>query len=397
MKNMLIALAWGVLNLLAPAAHAATYHLDPVSGRLDHDGSAERPWPGLEQVIKAGLIRAFDAHGVPFQTNGVVRGGDRLELHAGYHGEAILNGYYLDRELTVAAAPGPAPQLRRIVLYGGARWRFTGLAISPSFAPVFVRAPMFVVYNSDRHGAARDITVEQCTLASTNDISSWTTTNQWLDNACDGISFYGEGCRAISNTVRHVSWGIQLAGVSNYAGYNVVEHFSGDGLRAVNHYAVAEYNVIRNAYQVNDNHMDGIQGFYHKKPGQEVRGVVIRGNTIIRHERLDAPLVSSYLQGIGFFDGPFTDCVFEDNVVRADSHHGLSVYNAIRCRISNNTVEEDAGTNLVQASRIVLGCKSSHGSEVRGNQIVSNRCDLLVIDPVAVDTVLDGNVIRRAR
>ena len=43
------------LGLALPAL-AATYHLDPVAGRLDHDGSAAHPWPGLQQVVEAARI-----------------------------------------------------------------------------------------------------------------------------------------------------------------------------------------------------------------------------------------------------------------------------------------------------------------------------------------------------
>ena len=210
----------------------------------------------------------------------------------------------------------------------------------------------------------------------------------------DGIVLQGDHCRAVSNHVRNVAWGIQLGGVSNYAGYNLIENFRGDGLRTVNHYGVAEFNTIRNAYLVDGNHMDGIQGFYRNQPGREVRGIVIRGNVILRHQRLEDPFVSPYLQGIGFFDGPFVDCVFEDNVVEADSYHGLSVYNAQGCRLTGNTVGGDAGTNLVDEGRIVLGCKVAYGQVVRDNVLASNVCDRFVIATQAVGTVLSDNVIR---
>lgn len=379
----------------ALAAGAATYHLDPVAGRLDHDGSAERPWPGLERVIAAGFIQARDQHGTAFNTNGPVRGGDRLLLRSGYHGEAILDGYFLDRTLEVAAEPGATPRLARIVLRGGSHWSFSGLDVSPVHGPGSARSPLIAAYSHGHHGPVSWVTVENCEVASAPDCSGWTTTNQWLELARDGITFEGAHCRAVSNRVRNVAWGIQLGGVSNYAGYNLVENFRGDGMRALNHHVVVEHNIIRNAFLVDDNHMDGIQGFFRRQPGREVRGVVVRGNVITRHERLETPLVSPYLQGIGFFDGPFVDCVFEDNVVVADSYHGISVYNATRCRIAGNIVREDAGTNQVGEARIVLGCKATYGREVRDNAIISNRCDRLIIAPEAVNTVVEGNAVSR--
>ena len=172
-----------------------------------------------------------------------------------------------------------------------------------------------------------------------------------------------------------------------------MENFRGDGLRTVNHYGVAEFNRIRNAFLADDNHMDGIQGFYRNQPGHEVRGVVIRGNIIQRHEHPETPGASPYLQGIGFFDGPFRDCRFEDNVVEADSYHGLSVYNAVDCTITGNRIRGDGGTPKMSEGRIVLGCKPAYGQEVRGNVIASNTCGRLVIATQAVDTVNSGNQV----
>jgi hypothetical protein len=383
--------------LAGTAAFAATFHLDPASGSLTNRGDAEQPWPGLEAVIRAGFIRAHDRAGRPLNPAGRAGAGDRLLLRGGYHGEAILDGYYLDAPLEVAAEEGQTPRLQRILLRGGSRWVFRRLEVSPVHGGGPARGPIVAVLNHTHHGPADHVVVEQCRVFSVPDCSGWSTTNDWLERAVDGITLEGDHCRAVSNEVRNVAWGIQLGGVSNYAGYNLVENFRGDGLRTVNHFVVAEYNTIRNAFLVDGNHMDGIQGFYRGAPGREVRGVVIRGNVIHRHLRPDAPWASPYLQGIGFFDGPFVDCVFEDNRVVADSYHGLSVYNALRCLIRGNLIEDDPGTNMVGEARIVLGCKPAIGREVRGNRIISNRCDRLVIAPEAVDTVLDGNVERRAR
>ena len=387
--NYLILLAFAC----ATTALAATYHLDPASGRLENDGSPEKPWPALEQVIKAGLIQARDTSGELFHPAGPIRAGDRLRLRDGYHGNILLNGYHFPTSLVVEAEAGQHPRLARVMLRGGSHWVFSGLDISPAYAPTTDKATIFAVLAHDKYGPASWISVEHCRISSNPTGAVWTTTNEWLEQACDGITLDGDHCRAVSNTVRLVAWGIQLGGVSNYAGYNLIEHFRGDGLRTMNHYEVAEYNTIRNAYLVDENHMDGIQGFFRRKPGREVRGVVIRGNVITRHENREAPLVSPYLQGIGFFDGPFVDCIFENNTVTADSHNGLSVYNAIRCRIIGNTIQGDPGQTAADQARIVLGCKSAYGTEVRDNQIISNRCDRLIVAPEATNTLIEGNTV----
>lgn len=385
---------FGIACLFASIAHAGnSYYLDPTAGKSSNDGSAESPWPGLQTVIESKMIQAKNKDGTPVNPNGVIRDGDRLLLRSGYHGEAYLKGYYFDEGITVEAEPGQSPQLRLIKMTGGSHWTFSGLDISPSHAPVFSPALMIGVYNNAMIGDASFITVQNCLLSSTNDITGWTSTNDWLSLACDGIILDGSDCRAVSNTVRNVGFGISLSGERGYAGYNLVENFRGDAMRTLNHDCVAEYNTIRNAYLVNKNHMDGIQGFFNGKPGAEVRGVVIRGNTILRHQNPEAPFASPYLQGIGFFDGPFVDCVFENNLVMADSHHGISIYNASNCRIVNNTVVGDGLSDMKNPGRIALGYKSKRPGDVRGNIVRNNLCDVLSIAEQAVDTVEENNLL----
>lgn len=380
--------------LFMPGAQAGTvYFLDPVNGKLANDGSKEHPWPGLQAVIVAKKIQAKNAQGSLVNPAGVIRDGDRLWLRSGYHGEVVLKGYYLEQGITVEAQPGQLPKLRRIQLDGGSHWTFSGLDISPAHDPVYVKTTIVSSANNDAFGRNSFITIRNCRISSVSNIAGWVTAKDWLDRACNGISLSGSDNRVISNTVRNVACGIMLSGERGYAGRNLVENFCGDGMRVMNHNCVAEYNLVRNAYQVDDNHMDGIQGFYFAKPGKELRGVVIRGNTIIRHENPQAILASPYLQGIGFFDGPFTDCVFENNLVMADSNHGISVYNATRCRIENNTVVGDGVSGMKNPGRIMLGYKSHRPGELRENILRNNLSDLLSVGTQATNTISEHNLL----
>ncbi len=181
-----------LLVACATIASAATYHLDPASGRLENDGSSEKPWPALDQVIKAGLIQARDKSGELFHPAGPIRAGDRLRLRDGYHGNILLNGYHFPTSLVVEAEAGQHPRLARVMLRGGSHWIFSGLDISPAYAPTTDKATIFAALPHDKYGPASWISVEHCRISSNPTGAVWITTNEWLEQACDGITLDGD-------------------------------------------------------------------------------------------------------------------------------------------------------------------------------------------------------------
>jgi len=122
-------------------------------------------------------------------------------------------------------------------------------------------------------------------------------------------------------------------------------NFSADGLRGLGDNEIFQYNVVKNVY-VGDppdtNHDDGFQSWSGGSGGvavgtAEVRGIVLRGNTIINYEDENQPFRTA-LQGIGCFDGTFVDWVVENNVVITDHWHGITLLGARGVRVVNNTV-----------------------------------------------------------
>jgi parallel beta-helix repeat protein len=101
----------------------------------------------------------------------------------------------------------------------------------------------------------------------------------------------------------------------------------------------------------------------------EVRGIVLRGNTIINFVDPQQPHRGA-LQGIGCFDGMFVDWVVENNLVITDHYHGITLSGARNCKVVNNTVlDRKAGRPGPPAIRIARhknGTKSS-GCVVRNN------------------------------
>jgi parallel beta-helix repeat protein len=186
---------------------------------------------------------------------------------------------------------------------------------------------------------------------------------------------------------RNVDFGISVSAADSLIEGNIVENFAGDGMRGLGDNTTFQYNTIKNCYDVNRNHDDGFQSWSRGENGRvgggEVRGIVLRGNTIINFENPQQPHRGT-LQGIGCFDGMFVDWVVENNVVITDHFHGITLSGARNCRIINNTVidrrEGGPGPPWIRIGNHKNGTPST-GCVVRNNLTSS----LSVNDGVQVD------------
>ena len=182
--------------------------------------------------------------------------------------------------------------------------------------------------------------MEQCRAQSVQDASGWTV-EDWNSLACNGIQVDGRNMTVRNCILRNVDFGISVTAADSMIEGNTVENFAGDGMRGLGDNTTFQYNTVKNCYDVNRNHDDGFQSWSRGEDGRvgrgEVRGIVLRGNTIINFEDPGQPYRGT-LQGIGCFDGMFVDWVVENNVVITDHFHGITLSGARNCRIVNNTV-----------------------------------------------------------
>ncbi len=306
------------VGLSGAAAHAATYHLDPATGNMSNPGTSELPWSTLEAVAAAGKTFAP---------------GDVLVLRSGYHGSPVIRGVN-EGEVLIRVEDGARATLKNLTIRAARGWRIQGLEISPETAPSFDRVTMVSIASD-----ATAIVVEQCRLYTVSDASAWPATD-WDTKACSGISVSGPGNTVRSNHLLNVNFGISVTGISNAVERNVVENFSGDGLRGLGDYGVFQFNTVKNCYDVNANHDDGFQSWSVGPGGVGtgvVKGMVLRGNRILNYEDPNQPFRGT-LQGIGCFDGFFEDWVVENNEILTDHWHGITLLGARGCRIVNNTV-----------------------------------------------------------
>lgn len=346
-------LTCGLLMLCtAASAHATTFHVDPNGGSdTSGDGSAAHPWRSLAHVFDAGLIETRDWPDYPYAAGmtlvtvnpgAPVRAGDTILLHGGYHGDLSIQHAYNTAPITLAAAPGEAPQVRSLLVRSAQNWIVRSLAISPSFGGHNEQTTIVEVVNHNWFGPTWDVDLADLDIYSIDDASGWGP-GEWVDLASSGVEIGGDRVSLSDSRIRNVRVGIAVTGVDAHVQRNLVDGFSADGLRGLGDRGVFEYNRVQNNLiddDFDDNHDDGFQSWSVGPGGVgtgEVVGVVLRGNVFINATDPDNPLRSS-MQGIGCFDGFFTNWTVENNVVVTDHWHGISFYGMRDSRIVNNTV-----------------------------------------------------------
>ncbi|MBK8504911.1 MAG: right-handed parallel beta-helix repeat-containing protein [Saprospiraceae bacterium] len=154
-----------------------------------------------------------------------------------------------------------------------------------------------------------------------------------------------------NNQCHNVDQGITMVGDSAEVRNNQIVNFAGDGMRGLGSYLIFENNLVKNCYDVNDNHDDGFQSF--TDINNPFVGNVLRGNIIINYENPLQPFKGT-LQGIGCFDGPYVDWIIENNLVVVNHYHGISLYGADHCTIVNNTVVDIDSANSPNGTWILI-------------------------------------------
>lgn len=366
--------------LLPAVAHAKDFYVDPLNGSMSNDGSAAKPWKTLEEVVAANLIESQGWESLPYaagtplvpkNAGAPVKAGDTIHLLDGYHGKLDLTGYYNASPITIEAEPGHTPGFSRVLVRAGQNWHLAGLLVSPELAPTYDPQTMITIENHNFQGPVSDVVVEGCTLRSRQDVSAWTAAD-WDSLSANGFQVGGKNITIRKNQLRNVNFGISVSATDSLVEWNVVDSFAGDGMRGLGDDTVFQYNVVKNCYDVNENHDDGFQSWSVGPGGVgtgEVKGIVLRGNVIINYEDPDQPFRGT-LQGIGCFDGMFVDWVIENNVILTDHWHGITLLGSKGSRIVNNTVL-DLNDQSPGPPWIMIGAHKD-GTLPEGNTIRNN-------------------------
>lgn len=398
---------FAILMLIAVPIPAADFYVDPDRGNAANDGSAERPWRSLQEVLDKGLVesRAWaslpyksDSSLVPKHPGAPVKAGDTIWLRSGYYGDLVIQGHYNADCITIAAVEGHTPRFRSVRLRSSSHWALKGLHVSPEFGSGEKPRTLIDLESHGWQGPIHDIVVEDCVLRSAEDASRWSA-EQWNELSCNGIEADGTRMTVRRNRLKNVNFGISVSASHSLIERNTIENFAGDGLRGLGDHSTFQYNLVKNCYDVNANHDDGFQSWSRGPVGVgtgEVVGIVLRGNTIINYEDAAQPHRGA-LQGIGCFDGMFVDWIIENNVIVVDHYHGITLAGARNCRIVNNTVldpnDQRPGPAAIRVGKHKNGTPSA-GCTVRNNltsalsvqagEDMTADHNLIVADPSAV-------------
>jgi parallel beta-helix repeat protein len=337
--------------ILSFALHlrAATFYVDPAAGSNANNGTADRPWKTLQQVIDSNKVNTRQPVNYPYiwgqplqekNAGAPVRGGDTILLRSGYHGQVTILRMYNTDWITIAADSGATPGLHSLLVQGSCKWRFIGLCASPELGSSTQKTTCINLQSHNYSGPVRDIVVERCLAYSALNVDTWDTAT-WKARSCNGIAVSARQVVIRNNTVKNVDFGISVSDDSVLVEGNVIDRFDGDGLRGVANDLTFRNNVVKNCIVANStNHDDGFQSWSVGDSGVgtgTVYRVKLIGNTIVDYTDPSLPLKGT-LQGIGCFDGMFEDWEVINNVVITDHWHGISLYGARNCRIINNTV-----------------------------------------------------------
>ncbi len=339
---------------IGPVIHAATFFLDP-SVEIAGDGSEGSPWPSLQQSIEAGYLSQL-------------KPGDTLLLKNGYHGIAMISGFNSDY-ITIAAAPeNDDVKLARLDLTKASKWHVKDLRISPSFGED--QSTNYLVNFSGHHEESGNIVIEGCEIFTVDDHHELDGQG-WL-GLRSGIYMgqYAKGSVVRDCYIRNTRFGVFMGGDGCRVEGSVIENFSGDAIRMTRDNQVAEYNVIKYAFgnkaDGDNNHDDAIQCFLYNKGTGMMKNLTISHNMIIgqRHGMQPHATVN---QGIGLFDGPLVNFKINGNVVMVSHWHGISIYDAQNCVITDNIVWSEFGGD--PRPFIMIGSKLNL---VKNNTVIGN-------------------------
>ncbi len=372
--------------LAASVLHGAVFYVDPEKGDMDNDGSAERPWRTVEQVFEQNLIQTRDSAGRLKNPQAPVKPGDTVLLRSGYHGQIYCRGAHNDDFITIAAEEGHKPKVRRIFFSAAKKWVIRGLTVSPGFAPEYKRDRIIYVVNWG--GPSADFVIENNTLYSSEDASSWSA-KQWDSLVCYGISVIGDRIRIRNNTLRYVNHGITISGDKITVERNSIEHIAGDGIVCSANNASLLGNKIKYFYKVNANHDDGIQFHRGRDKTTPILNAVVRGNSVIAWDNaVSNPLITSP-QGICNFDIPAVNWRVENNLVLVQHHHGITISGCQNGVIINNLAYNPYGGRFFAG--IMLG--TTHGKTTSENTVIRNNLVDSEISYPGTNNKVDHNIV----
>jgi hypothetical protein len=327
-----------------PTSYNRTFHVDPARGSMANDGSADRPWRTLAEVLdpsrklvsthvatrsRDGVLSAPRAN-----ADGPIKPGDAVLLYSGEHGKVAITGLRNESFITIAAAPGAIPVIQQLTVDSASRWVFRGVKFQAGRAPGDKTRAVVMLGTGTWLGEADNIVIQGGSVSTTDDVSAWSK-DDWITKPLDYGMFSTASCLSIAGTrFFHLRNALTFTGDRTHVTGSRFEDFGNDGIQMV----ASDVAILRNRFAagrhspLESQHADAIQGW--TQGGRVNRNILVAGNWI---ENI-APPDDNYLQGISIFDGEWENVRVENNVVMTNAWHGIALFGVTNAAIVNNTV-----------------------------------------------------------
>ena len=374
----------GIFMSLVAIGFSSTFYVDPMQGDISNDGTQTTPWSTLEEVLNNNLIESYKYSPVPYtdsselvlkNAGAPIRAGDTIVLMNGLHGVAQIDSYINASPITIIAAEGHEPIIDHIRFRSCKNWRLIGVHISSEPYGYYTGHHLVFVNSHSWHGPSSHIDIISCKIYSGIDGWNWTQA-QWLERSTNGIYVLGDSVNVRDCVLTNIDMGISILGNDCDVTNNEVINFSGDGIRPLGARILIEGNLIKNCFDIDDNHDDGIQSF--NLGNYDFSDVIIRNNIILNFDDPDQPLLGT-LQGIGCFDGPYHNWVVENNLVYVNHWHGITFSGAYNCNVINNTVIDPTPDINPGGCWIMIG-DHKDGTPSAGCIVKNNISNKLIVD-----------------
>ncbi len=336
----------------------------------------------------------FNSIGAVF-SSGQVQSGDRILLMAGYHGPLVIRAQKFTSAVVIAPMAGATAQVDSILVDNSTNVVIRGLKVWPSGTGVS-NAPLIRTYSN-----TSDITFDQLDIrgdANAAGYMTWTKA-QWLAKKRAGVMLQGARNSVINSRLTGIQHGVLAMGASALIEKNIIDGFSGDGMRVLGDNSIVRGNKIQNCFQIDANHADGIQSYSvgaGGKPGTgTVKNVTVSNNKFYEWTQSATNPLRCSLQGIGMFDGMYDGFLIENNVIIVSAGHGINLAGALNTIIRQNTVV--AANGLAAKYPWIKVSYHKSGKPSNNVQIVNNLASNItsVTDP-AKSIYVANNVIAGA-
>ena len=294
---------------------------------------AESPPPGAQIWKNFGSL----------MSSGKVTGGDRIFLLDGYHGQILVRDKKFTSTVTIAPAAGAVAHADSVLVINSSNVHIQGLKVWPRSSNAGNGA-LVRTYSSASNIAFTGLDVRG--IATAGNYSSWTATD-WNNYQRTGFQVDGPNITVARSRVTGIFNGIIMLGKNALLEANIVDGFSGDGMRALGDNSVVRGNKVQNCHQVNASHTDAFQAWTNGPTGKvgtgTLRNLIIEDNKIFEFVGTRSPIACK-LQGISLFAGVYDNFVIRNNVVSTTAYHGITIAGGQNSQIVNNTVIHAFGT-----------------------------------------------------